>query len=376
MVTRLAILGSTGSIGTQALEVVRKFPDRLSVVGLTAGRNAPLLARQVAEFRPRFIFAAGGFSDPSCQSLNPEELAAHPEVDLVIIAISGEAALTSVVAAVRAGKTVALANKESLVSAGEIILAEAKKTGAALRPVDSEHSAIWQCLLGESSPPARLILTASGGPFRGYTADQLAAVSPAEALRHPSWRMGRKVTVDSATLLNKGLEVIEAHHLFQMPYDRIEVVVHPRSLVHSLVAFGDGALKAQLSPPDMRLPIQYALSHPERWDNETLPRLDLAQSGRLDFEPPDYNRFPCLALALEAGKKGGTYPAVLCSAGESAVEFFLAGQIKFTDIATVIEEVLAAHQPTARPLLAEIMEANRWAREAAGHTAMKERVRR
>jgi len=371
MVTKLAILGSTGSIGTQTLDVVRRFPDRLSVVGLSAGRNTRLLTQQAEEFRPRFVFAAGDFVCPSSQPLSPEEMAAHPDVDIVVVALPGSAAITIVMAAVRAGKTIALANKESLVSAGEIIATEAARTGAVLHPVDSEHSAIWQCLAGESSPPTRLILTASGGPFRTYNPAELSTVSPAEALRHPSWRMGPKVTIDSATLLNKGLEVIEAHHLFRMPYDHIEVVIHPQSLVHSLVEFGDGAIKAQLSPPDMRLPIQYALSYPQRWDNSALPRLDLTRAGRLDFESPDYARFPCLPLALEAGRKGGTYPAVLCAAGEQAVALFLAGQIKFIDIAPLIEKVLTAHQATAQPQIDDVLAAGQWAQETAITTAEK-----
>ena len=365
MITRLAIIGSTGSIGTQALDIVRQFPDRLSVIGLAAGHNTSLFAKQVAEFKPRFICTASAFTDPNCQSLSQEEIAAHPEVDIVVIAISGYAALASVLAATKAGKIIALANKESLVSAGELILAEAAKTGATLRPVDSEHSAIWQCLAGESSSPTRLILTASGGPFRNYDSDALAAVDAQSALRHPSWRMGRKVTIDSATLLNKGLEVIEAHYLFHLPYDSIEVVVHPQSIIHSLVEFGDGAVKAQLSPPDMRLPIQYALSYPERWNNDNLPRLDLIKTGRLDFEPPDTTRFPCLTLAIEAGKKGETYPAVLCAAGEYAVEAFLAGRLKFTDIAHTIEAVLAGHQSVNNPDVADIIAASRWAKENA-----------
>lgn len=371
MIKRLAILGSTGSIGTQALDIVRAFPDRLSVVGLAAGRNTRLLAQQATEFKPRFVFAADGLAVPGCQCLSPEEIASHSEVDIVLIAVSGDAALTSVMAAARTGKIIALANKESLVSAGELILAEAKKTEADLRPVDSEHSAIWQCLTGENTIPTHLILTASGGPFRNCRPAELSTVSPAEALRHPSWRMGRKVTVDSATLLNKGLEVIEAHHLFRMPYDKIKVVIHPQSIIHSLVEFGDGVLKAQMSSPDMRLPIQYALSYPERWNNQDLPKLNLLKTGRLDFEEPDHTRFPCLPLALEAGQKGGTYPAVLCSAGERAVELFLAGQIKFTDIARVIENTLAAHKPTAHPSLDEIVTAGRWAKDAAREISEK-----
>jgi len=371
MITKLAILGSTGSIGTQTLDIVRKFPDRLAIVGLATGHVTPLFSQQIAEFEPQLAFTADNLTTKNCQSL--EEISAHPDVDIVVIAIPGYAALTSVMAAAHAGKIIALANKESLVCAGEIILAEVAKSGATLRPVDSEHSAIWQCLSGESTPPVRLILTASGGPFRRYNQTELTAVSAEDALRHPSWRMGRKVTIDSATLLNKGLEVIEAHHLFQMPYDKIDIVIHPQSIVHSLVEFEDGSLKAQLSSPDMRLPIQYALSYPHRWNNDNLPKLDLAKTGRLDFEPPDHTRFPCLALALEAGKKGGTYPAVLCAAGECAVDLFLAGQLRFTDIAPVIESGLAAHSPIMRPFIADVIAASHWARDAVKKSVQKER---
>jgi len=371
MVTKLAILGSTGSIGTQTLDIVRKFPGQLAIIGLTAGHNTPLFSKQVSEFEPRLIFTADGLAAQNCHS--PEEIAAHPDVDIVIVAIPGYAALTSVMAAAKAGKIIALANKESLVCAGEIILAEAEKAGASLRPVDSEHSAIWQCLSGESTPPARLILTASGGPFRRYSQTELSAVGAEDALRHPSWRMGRKVTIDSATLLNKGLEVIEAHHLFRMPYDKIDVVIHPQSIIHSLVEFEDGSIKAQLSSPDMRLPIQYALSYPLRWSNDALPKLDLIKTERLDFEPPDHTRFPCLALALEAGKNGGTYPTVLCAAGERAVELFLAGRLSFTDIALVIENALAAHSPVEYPLIADIISANHWAKDAVSEIVEKER---
>lgn len=371
-VKRVAVLGSTGSIGRQTLDVIRAMPQRFRVVGLAAGKNLELLAEQIKEFKPEFI----GFPsenkaierlkrivDIKNDLLPLDEIAASPEVDMVVIATSGKVGLRPTLAALRAGKDIALANKESLVSAGEIINDEARKSGARILPVDSEHSAVWQCLSGEDQAAARIILTASGGPFRQYSPEQLAEVTVAQALRHPSWQMGQKVTIDSATLMNKGLEVIEAHWLFSMPYDRIDVLVHPQSIIHSMVEFIDGSIKAQLSYPDMRLPIQYALSHPERLPNPRLPHIDWSQVRSLDFEPPDYDRFPCLGLAVEAGKQGGTCPAVLCAADEMAVELFLAGRIRFTDIAGVIERTLEQHRVIAQPTLEEIEAADAWGRE-------------
>jgi 1-deoxy-D-xylulose-5-phosphate reductoisomerase len=360
-VKRIAVLGSTGSIGQQTLDVVRAFPQLFRVVGLAAGRNADLLARQVAEFKPDFVCAEKLF--PNCQRLSMEEIARHPDVDLVVIATSGKAGLDPVLTAIRAGKTIALANKESLVMAGEIVTAEAKRTGARILPVDSEHSAIWQCLEGEKQRPARIILTASGGPFRRYSSAQLKEVTVEQALNHPSWKMGKKVTIDSATLMNKGLEVIEAHWLFDMPYESISILVHPQCIVHSMVEFADGSVKAQLSPPDMRLPIQYALSYPERLANPRLPKVDWSKFGNLAFEPPDYEAFPCLKMGIEVGKRGGTYPAVLCAADEVAVELFLSKKIEFTDIPRLVQGALEEHRNIAQPTLAEILAADAWARE-------------
>jgi 1-deoxy-D-xylulose-5-phosphate reductoisomerase len=377
-VKRVAVLGSTGSIGRQTLDVIRATPQRFRVVGLAAGKNLELLAEQINEFKPEYI---GGSSenndierlknivDIKNNLLTLNEIAAGPEVDMVVIATSGTAGLRPTLAALRAGKDIALANKESLVSAGEIINGEARKSGARIMPVDSEHSAVWQCLCGEDQAAARIILTASGGPFRQYSAEQLSEVTVEQALRHPSWRMGQKVTIDSATLMNKGLEVIEAHWLFNMPYDRIDVLVHPQSIIHSMVEFIDGSIRAQLSYPDMRLPIQYALSYPERLPNPRLPRIDWSLVRNLDFEPPDYDRFPCLGLAIEAGKQGGTCPAVLCAADEAAVELFLAGRIRFTDIAGAIERTLEQHRVIAKPTLEEIEAADAWGRETLLKTA-------
>ena len=373
MIRNLAILGSTGSIGRQTLEVVRAFPDRFRIIGLAAGKNFELLSYQVKEFKPRSVYfqdrEAPAKPDNECEFMTPEEIARHPEVDAVVIAISGTSGLLPTLAAVKSGKKVALANKESLVMAGEIIIKEAKLNKAEILPVDSEHSAIWQCLNGEEQKPAQLVLTASGGPFRRLPAAKLNRATPQQALKHPSWQMGQKVTIDSATLMNKGLEVIEAHWLFDFPFESIRVLIHPESIIHSLVEFADGSVKAQLSYPDMRLPIQYALSYPERWLNPKLPRVNWDSLSSLTFEQPDRNRFPCLKIAVEAGRKGGTYPAVLCGADEVAVELFLSGRIKFTDIARLVTGALEQHQSVAHPTLEEILDADTWAREKVSQIA-------
>lgn len=375
-VKRLAVLGSTGSIGRQTLEVVRAFPDRFKIVGLAAGGNLALLEKQVKEFKPRFVYYRGGQDNPisgNYQFLSIEEMAAHPRVDTVVIATPGSSGLSPTLAAIRAGKDIALANKESLVTAGEIIMNEARANGARILPIDSEHSAIWQCLEGEATPASRLILTASGGPFLNYSKAELAVVTAKQALKHPSWQMGKKVTIDSATLMNKGLEVIEAHWLFAMPFKSISVLVHPQSIVHSIVEFSDGSAKAQLSWPDMRLPIQYALTYPERLPNPALPRIDWSLISHLDFKEPDLMAFPCLSLAIEAGKKGGTCPAVLCAADEVAVELFLADRIKFLDIPALIQQVLEKHQPVAHLTIEAITAADAWARQKTHELAPGDR---
>lgn len=365
-IKRVAVLGSTGSIGRQTLEVISAHPHRFRIIGLAAGKNLDLLAEQINKFQPRFVY----FQDKKSHLANAEykflpleEMASHAEVDIVVMATSGKWGLQPTLAAVKAGKRLALANKESLVMAGEIIVGEAKRNGAKILPVDSEHSAIWQCLEGETEKPTRIILTASGGPFYHYSSAQLNKVTAEQALKHPSWRMGRKVTIDSATLMNKGLEVIEARWLFDMPVDSINVLVHPQSIIHSMVEFSDGSVKAQLGCPDMRLPIQYALSYPERLPNPKLPKLDWETIKELTFAPPDLDTFPCLKLASEAGKKGGTYPAVLCGADEVAVELFLSERIKFTDIARLVEQALERHQAISHPTVEEILAADSWARE-------------
>ena len=375
-VKRIAVLGSTGSIGIQTLEVVRDCSDRFSVVGLAAGRNVDLLTRQVEEFQPALVSLHGtaneeqgtgiAFRVPGSSFLSLEEIAAHPDVDMVVVATSGKAGLTPTLAAIRAGKQIALANKEVLVMAGEIIMAEARQRGVDILPVDSEHSAIWQCLRGESGEKvARLILTASGGPFFRYPLEQMADITPEQALRHPTWLMGEKVTIDSATLMNKGMEIIEARWLFDLPSENIHVLIHPGSIVHSMVEFADGSVKAQLSVPDMRLPIQYALSYPERLSNPNLPRIDWDRFPSLVFERPDFARFPCLALAIQAVEKGGTSPAVLSAADEVAVGLFLSHRIGFLDIARLVEEMLDRHRNIDRPSLEDILAADAWAREYA-----------
>ena len=372
---RIAILGSTGSIGCSALSVVSAYPDLVDVVGLSAGANATRLAEQVERHRPRVIAMA---TDDGLASVRSRLLAAagdsverslagpdgllavatHPDVDLVLCATTGTTALDAVFAAIDAGKTIALANKEVLVMAGGLFMEAARRRGVSILPVDSEHNAIHQCLHGRSADQVkRLILTASGGPFRDWTLERLRGATPADALDHPTWRMGRKITVDSATLMNKGLEIIEARWLFGVPAEQIDVVVHPQSVVHSLVELRDGSQIAQLGVTDMRLPIQYAFSYPDRWDTE-LPALDLTACGRLEFGRPDTERFPCLALAYRALRGGPALPVALNAANEVAVEAFLGEAVPFTAIPVVIAAALddaeADALVDATPTLADV----------------------
>ncbi|MBI4859823.1 MAG: 1-deoxy-D-xylulose-5-phosphate reductoisomerase [Candidatus Riflebacteria bacterium] len=380
MARNLAILGSTGSIGTSTLDVVRRARDRFRVISLATGARGDLLLDQIREFAPRLVAVADRAAaeelrrrvgpGSGCEVAGGAEgivaAATAGEADTVVAAISGSAGLVPVVEALRCGKQIALANKEVLVAAGELVASLARSRGVALLPVDSEHSAIFQCLKGEPRAAlAKIILTASGGPFRGRPAAQLETVSPEEALRHPRWDMGAKITIDSATLMNKGLEVIEARWLFDIGYDSIEVVVHPESVVHSLVELCDGSVLAQLGMPDMRLPILCALTHPERLAVRLAPALDLAAVGRLTFEKPDTGAFPCLTLAVEAGRSGRTYPAVLSAANEVAVTRFLHGTLSYGGIARLVRAVLEAHAPADATCLATILECDRWAREAA-----------
>ena len=371
----LAVLGSTGSIGQQTLDIIKDFPGKFRIAGLAGGKNTSLLAEQISQFQPKLAYSPIKSSLPGkTKFASMEEIATLPEVDIVIIATSGKTGLAPTLAAIRSGKKIALANKEVLVMAGGIIMAEAKYHHAQILPIDSEHSAIWQCLRGEKAEVARLILTASGGPFYHYSPTRLAKVTVDEALQHPTWKMGKKVTIDSATLMNKGLEIIEAHWLFSIPFKKIEVIIHPQSIIHSMVEFADGSLKAQLSIPDMRFPIQYALSYPERLANPSLPNIDLARLNSLTFETINYSMFPCLQLALDAGKKGGTYPSVLCAADEIAVELFLKQHISFPSIAEIIANTISLHRGIANPTLDEILAADDWARDTALKFTEKENI--
>jgi len=374
---RVAILGSTGSIGQSALSVVDAHPDRLQVVGLAAGENADLFAAQIARYRPQVVAMASGGALDRLKPIDSTTrvvgagreglvaVASHPDVEIVLCASSGTDGLEAVLAAIEHRKTVALANKEVLVMAGGIVTDAARRHGVDILPVDSEHNAIHQCLHGRRvSDIRRLILTASGGPFRGRALSELGTVTAAAALKHPTWRMGRKITIDSATLMNKGLEVIEAHWLFGVRSDQIEVLVHPQSVVHSLVELTDGSMIAQLGVTDMRLPIQYAFSYPERWHGP-LPPLDLARAGRLDFEAPDAVAFPCLGLAFRALGGGPSLPVVLNAANEVAVARFLDGRIGFLSIPLVIERTMDAHVPVEVATLAAVRAVDRSARECA-----------
>jgi 1-deoxy-D-xylulose-5-phosphate reductoisomerase len=375
-VRRLAILGSTGSIGRSALSVVQSHADRLEVVAMAAGANVALFAEQVEQFRPRAVAMASGAAIDRLRRHGSDavtEVAGHgadglvalatrADVDMVLCASSGTAALEAVLAAIEAGKMIALANKEVLVMAGALVTEAARRRGVEILPVDSEHNAVHQCVHGRPSHEIRrLILTASGGPFRGHSAEALAAVAPPDALKHPTWRMGRKITIDSATLINKGLEVIEARWLFDVPPDRIDIVVHPQSVVHSMVEMVDGSILAQLGVTDMRLPIQYAFSYPDRWSSP-LPPLDLTRCGRLDFHLPDHEKFPGLRLAYRALETGGGLPVVFNAANEVAVEEFLAGRLGFTAIPWLIAQAMDAHTPAPVSTLPEVRALDAWAR--------------
>jgi len=363
----IAILGSTGSVGRQTLEVVRSFPQHFSVVGLAGWTNLALLREQVEEFKPTKIFyrdmgdEATSSGTTKTTTATMEEMVRHPQVDMVVVATTGPAGLLPTLAAMRAGKEVALASKEVIVMAGPLIAQEVAR-GAILLPVDSEPSAIWQCLVGEDPDIARLIITASGGPFRTRPVEDLATVTPEEALQHPTWHMGKKITVDSATLMNKAFEVIEARWLFGVAWDKIEVVLHPQSIVHSLVEFQDGSVKAQMALPDMRLPLQYALFYPRRVQNQWLARLDMNKIGSLSFEPFGKDRYPCFSIALEAAQAGGTYPAALCAADDVAVSLFLDGKLAFPGIPRLVKRIVDEHQPGSATSLDDVMGAEEWAR--------------
>ena len=381
--TRVAILGSTGSIGTSALDVARTHADRVKVVALAAGGNVAVLAAQVVEFRPQAVAmstgasmdklraALGGLPAEICGVGNEGliAVATHPDVDIVLCASSGTAALEAVLAAIEAGKTIALANKEVLVMAGGLVMDAARRRGVAVLPVDSEHNAIHQCLHGRAPGEVRrLILTASGGPFRGRSLAALADVTAEDALRHPTWQMGPKITIDSASLMNKGLEVIEAHWLFGVPASQISVVVHPQSIVHSMIELKDGSVIAQMGLTDMRLPIQYAFAYPDRWD-APVPFLDLTKMRALEFHEPAWADFPCLGLAYRALEAERSLPVVLNAANEVAVASFLEGTLGFTSIPRLIEHTMNAHTPEPAATLADVRRVDAWARSHAAELA-------
>lgn len=378
---KITLLGSTGSIGTQTLDIVASHPNEFSIVGLAAGRNLSLLAEQIRQFKPEIVAIADEALLPELKEaiadVTPQpilvtgeagvvEVAAYGDAQSVVTGIVGCAGLLPTIAAIKAGKDIALANKETLIAGGPVVLPLLEQYGVKLLPADSEHSAIFQCLQGvPAGGLRRIILTASGGAFRDWSVEKLSTVTVADALKHPNWSMGRKITVDSATLMNKGLEVIEAHYLFGVDYDAIDIVIHPQSIIHSLIEVQDTSVLAQLGWPDMRLPLLYALSWPERIATNWEP-LDLVKAGDLTFRKPDHAKYPCMQLAYAAGRSGGCLPAVLNAANEQAVALFLEEKIKFLDIPRVIESTCDRFTPRniAQPTLEDILESDRWAREA------------
>lgn len=381
---RVVILGSTGSIGKNALEVIGRHQEKFAVTGLAAGSNIEVLEEQIRSFHPEIVAVydseasrrlkerVGNIVNVLTGQDGVNAVASYENSDLVLSAMVGFSGLLPTLNAIRAGKTIGLANKETLVVAGEIIMNEARSRGVRILPVDSEHSAVFQCLDGRSKDHLRrIILTASGGPFLNRKAEEFGNISPDEALRHPRWKMGKKVTIDSATLMNKGLEVIEASHLFALRPDEISVVIHPESIIHSMVEFIDGTIISQQSVPDMKGPIAYALSYPERLSN-IMPSIDLTEVGTLSFFKPDLKRFPCLGYAYEALREGGTMPAVLNASNEVAVKSFLEGRIHFNEIPVIINKTMSSHTSKGSPELIDIIEADRWARLKAEEIVRQE----
>jgi 1-deoxy-D-xylulose-5-phosphate reductoisomerase len=377
MAKRISILGSTGSIGKNALDVISHHPDRFEVTALAVGTNIDLLLEQAIRFRPKMVSVATSTLAEKIRLQLPEGIevgygdagllraATHEDSDFVITAVVGSRGLGPTLAAIGSGKPIGIANKETLVTAGHLVVQLAKEKRVDLFPIDSEHSAIFQCLNGENVREVnKIILTSSGGSFRDLTREQLLGVTVEDALKHPTWSMGAKITIDSATMMNKGFEVIEAHWLFSIPYDQIEVLIHQESIVHSMVEFDDYSVIAQLGTPDMRVPIQYALTYPNRLKGPTQP-LDLSTIAALHFRKMDFDRYPCMRLAFESGRAGGTYPTVLNAANEVAVERFLNRSISFLSIESILSSVLDQHQAISHPSLETIMEADRWAREQA-----------
>lgn len=374
---KLAILGSTGSIGKQTLEVIENFPKEFQVSYLSAHSNSDILKQQIQKFHPKAVVVldehcakllkkdCGATTKILCGETALQEIVQQDDVDIVVSALVGFAGLQPTIAAIKAKKNIALANKETLVVAGELMIPLAEKHNVELLPVDSEHSAIFQCLVGElPNKIEKIILTASGGPFRNHSAEELERVTIEDALHHPNWRMGNKITIDSATLMNKGLEVIEAHWLFGVAAEKIEVVVHPQSIIHSMVEFVDGSIKAQLGVPDMKIPIQYALTHPSR-AHAKWPRIHFPSLKEMTFFEPDTKRFPCLELAYTALRSGGTLPAVMNAANEIAVKNFLQGKITFNTISRLVHNIMENHSSQKNPSLESIIAADEWARRKA-----------
>ncbi|MFN6066886.1 MAG: 1-deoxy-D-xylulose-5-phosphate reductoisomerase [Pseudanabaena sp.] len=374
---RITLLGSTGSIGTQTLDIVAEYPEKFQVVGMTAGGNIELFAQQIRKFQPELVAIANetklaelkeAIADLAVKPIilagaeGVETVAAYGDSEAVVTGIVGCAGLLPTIAAIKAGKNIALANKETLIAGGEVVVPLVKKHGVKLLPADSEHSAIFQCLQGvPEGGLRRIILTASGGAFRDRPTEELASVTVADALKHPNWAMGKKITIDSATLMNKGLEVIEAHYLFGVDSDKIEIVIHPQSIIHSLIELEDTSVLAQLGLPDMRLPLLYSLSYPDRIPTQW-ERLDLVKCGTLTFRAPDHQKYPCMDLAYAAGRAGGTMPAVLNAANEQVVELFLQERVRYVQIADLIKHVCDRHNLISKPELEDILEADKWAR--------------
>lgn len=368
----LSILGSTGSIGTQTLDIVRKFPEKFKIVALSCNKNVELLKKQIEEFKPKIIAV---FDEEKADELNVDvpvhkgmdgllKVAVLGEADTVVNSLVGSIGVLPTIKAIENLKNIALANKETLVTAGEIVMKKLNFHKTTLLPIDSEHSAIFQCLQGEKIDSInKITITCSGGPFKNKTKEELENIKASDALQHPTWNMGAKITIDSATLMNKGFEVIEAHWLYGLDYSKIDVVIHPQSIIHSMVEFKDNSIIAQLGVPDMRIPIQYALAYPKRLQNENLPKLNLVDKKELTFEEPDLERFPCLAMAYDAGIKGGTLPAVMNAANEVAVKYFLQDKIKFLDIPRLIMEMMEQHKIIKNPSLDEILEVDKKIKE-------------
>ncbi|PZC43987.1 MAG: 1-deoxy-D-xylulose-5-phosphate reductoisomerase [Chloroflexi bacterium] len=364
----LSILGSTGSVGAQTLEVVRSYPEDFDVVCLGANKNTQVLEEQILEFQPQAISCdyykelnTNGEISEKVMSLS--DIATHERVDTVVVATSGNIALIPTFEAIKKGKNIAIANKETIIMAGEQLISLAESNSVHLMPIDSEPSAIWQCLRGEDSNVSKLIITASGGPFRNTPLGSLSDATPSDALKHPTWKMGPKISVDSATMMNKAFEVIEAKWLFNVPWENIEVIVHPESIIHSMVEFSDGSTKAQLSYPNMRIPIEHALFFPARAPKPPTTPFDPKKTRSLNFEILDQDRYPCFEIALKIAKRGGTWPSALSGADEAAVEAFLDSRIKFTEIHTLIEQAIQDHESIINPTTTEMLEAFQWAYE-------------